>query len=224
MHRLKLVFVVVFFLLMGTVGLAAAQTVYVTDSFEITMRTGPSNGNKIGAMLPSGSRLEILEKAEGWYKVRSPAGKEGWVLQRFVSPDLPKEIVVDRLQRENARLKETAQKATERARELGATNKELSTSLSRTEKELSGTQQDFSSLRTDAQNVVELKKKYDGTSSQLKMVTAEKEKLATENQELRSESRMRWFLTGAGVVGGAWLFGFMMGRVQRRNRRGSLYS
>jgi SH3 domain protein len=204
-------------------GFSSAQAVYVTDSFEITLRTGPGNEYRILAMLPSGTRLELLEETEEWSRVQSQGGQEGWVRKQHLSRELPRKEVVERLERENARLRETAEKATARARELGDENKELGTSLAGRERELSGIQQEYTSLRADADNVVELKARYEAATAQLKNVTAEKEAMAVETQELRSGVRMRWFLTGAGVVGGSWLIGFIMGHLQRRNRRSSLY-
>jgi SH3 domain protein len=219
----KFIFALVFIVVAGVAGLAAAKTVYVTDSFEITMRTGPGNGNKIIAMLSSGTPLQVVDEKDGWSQVQTTSGKEGWVLDRFVTPDLPKKTVIERLQSQNERLRKTAEEATTRAKELGSQNKELSTSLAGREGELSKIKDQYSSLQSDAQNVVDLKTRYDAATTQLKKITAEKRAVAEENQELRSGVRMQWFLTGAGVVGGSWLIGFIMGRVRRRNKRSSLY-
>ena len=43
-----------------------AKKVYVTDSFRISLRRGPSIENKILEFLPSGMPVEILESKEGW--------------------------------------------------------------------------------------------------------------------------------------------------------------
>lgn len=66
-----------------------AQTVYVSDEFEITLRTGPGNDHKIISMPKSGNAMEILQKGEEWSRVRLPDGKEGWVLSRYISPTRP---------------------------------------------------------------------------------------------------------------------------------------
>jgi len=47
-----------------------AAKAYVTDSFEITLRTGPSNENKIIAMLFSGRPLDVLSTQGEWSRVR----------------------------------------------------------------------------------------------------------------------------------------------------------
>jgi SH3 domain protein len=205
-------------------GTSAAQTLYVTDSFEINLRTGPGNEFRIIALLPSGTRVEALEQGEEWSRVRTEKGTEGWVVKRMISADLPARILVERLQRENERLKTTTGRTTEQAQGLTAENKELSSSLQASQKELNDLRQNYASLRADAENVIQLQERFKQTATELEKVAAEKERLATENRDLRGETRLRWFLAGGGVMGGSLLFGFVMGRLQRRDRRTSLYS
>ena len=72
------------FIIFG-IAFSYAQTVYVIDEFEVTMRTGPSIENKIIVMLPTGTKLQVIEEKGDWVLVRSPIGREGWVLKRYVS-------------------------------------------------------------------------------------------------------------------------------------------
>jgi SH3 domain protein len=223
MRRMTMVILGMLLVSLTWAGVSAAN-LYISDIFEINMRTGAGNEYRITALLPSGTRLELLEEGEEWSRVRTENGREGWVLKRFISPEPPARMVVERLQRENGRLKTAADTATAQVRDLTTENKEISSSLAGVKKELAGLQQQYDSLRTDAASVMELKERYERSTGQLELAVVEKERLAGENQELRSEARMRWFLTGAGVMGGSLLFGFVMGRVQRRSKRASLYS
>ena len=61
---------------------AFAQSAWVTDQFEITLRSGPSTSNAIQLMVGSGMRLDVLERDadSGYTRVRTPGGTEGWVL------------------------------------------------------------------------------------------------------------------------------------------------
>jgi len=67
---------------------AVAQTgsAWVSDQFEVMLRTGPSTSNAIERMLPSGTELEVLEKdaGTGYSRVRTTSGVEGWVLSRYL--------------------------------------------------------------------------------------------------------------------------------------------
>ena len=63
-----------------------AENGYVTDQFEVTMRSGPSTRNAILRMLPSGTTVEILEvnKETGYSRISTTSGAEGYVLSRFL--------------------------------------------------------------------------------------------------------------------------------------------
>lgn len=63
---------------------SAAQTVVVSDQLPINVRSGVGTGHGIIGAAHSGERLLVLEEQPGYYKVRTPRGKEGWVLARFV--------------------------------------------------------------------------------------------------------------------------------------------
>ena len=41
---------------------SVAETVYVSENFEITMRTGPGTERKIISLVQSGEALEVVEK------------------------------------------------------------------------------------------------------------------------------------------------------------------
>ena len=76
-----------------------AAKAYVTDSVEITLRTGPSNENKITAMLFSGRPLEVLGTQGEWSQVKVlDDGKEGWVVSRYLVTRLPWEVQAKKLQ------------------------------------------------------------------------------------------------------------------------------
>ena len=70
---------------------AYAAPAWVSDQFEIMLRTGPSTGNAIQLMVSSGTRLEVLEQDDeaGYTKVRTGGGTEGWVLSRYLMTEAP---------------------------------------------------------------------------------------------------------------------------------------
>ena len=85
-NRAALLLSVALFFAAGTLH---AETAYVVDEFEITMRSGKSTGHQITAMLNSGEALEVLERDPdaGYARVRTESGREGWVLLRSLSPE-----------------------------------------------------------------------------------------------------------------------------------------
>ncbi|MFH2124890.1 MAG: TIGR04211 family SH3 domain-containing protein, partial [Pseudomonadota bacterium] len=72
---------------------AAQETLYVTDQLRITVRSGPSTGNKVIAMAETGDQMILLgSKPDGWSLVRLPDGKEGWALTRFLQKERPAKL------------------------------------------------------------------------------------------------------------------------------------
>jgi SH3 domain protein len=78
---------------------AFAESAWVTDQFEITLRSGPSTSNAIQLMLSSGSRLEVLERDpdSGYSRVRTQGGTEGWVLTRYLMNEASAREQLERL-------------------------------------------------------------------------------------------------------------------------------
>ena len=202
-----------------------AETVYVDDEmFEITMRTGPSSENKIIAMLATGSRLEVLEEKEGWLLVRTGDDKEGWIVKRYSSKELPKKVQIQRLQKKYDDAAKKLEAAAEKASVLEKENRELHQTMSTNHEELVQVKSNYTTLSMDAKNVIELKKNFTEATNGLNRARQEIEELKQENAELRSSTRLMWFLSGGGVVVGSWLVGFVMGRIKRKRRTQSLYT
>jgi len=84
---------------------AAAETRYVVDELVITLRLGKSTDHKILKNLKTGTPFEVLEDDDKTYiKVRTPDGLEGYVLRQYVSPEIPKKQVIEKLEGLNTSL------------------------------------------------------------------------------------------------------------------------
>jgi SH3 domain protein len=71
----------------------------------LDLRSGGTLGHRvIGAVAP-GERLEVLTRSNGWARVRTPTGKEGWVLEAHVDAQAPPLERVGVLEAEAARLR-----------------------------------------------------------------------------------------------------------------------
>jgi len=197
---------------------ARAETYYVADSIEITLRTGPSNTHKIIRMLQTDDPLELLEEQENWLMVRTRKGDQGWVAKRYVSQELPKSSQIQKLTKRNEQLEALSGGASGKIDALDKENSSLKETLASNQKELQQLKEKYAVLESDAANVLALKQKYTETEDMLTKTTAELERFSTENKELRTSSNLKWFLSGAGVVIVTWLIGFLMGLSKRRQQ------
>ena len=222
LHQCKTLFLSAAILHLLAAPLSAAVG-YVTDSFEITMRSGPSNQNKILSMLKSGTRMQVLQDQGDWVRV-SARGKEGWVLKRYVTASVPKGQVIKRLQSENERLARNAEQATGKSSSLAEQNTSLSGSLQTTTQELARVKRELAELQTDASQVLELKENYRQATDRLTQLTTEAERLENLNKQLRKDSSLRWMLSGAGIVFFSWVVGFGFGRSGRKRKSSLMYS
>jgi SH3 domain protein len=82
------------------VGSVQAETRYVSDQMFVTLRRGPGTEYKILKNLKTGTPLEVLEDGETWLKVCYQDDTEGYVLQQYLTRELPKTMVIARLEKE----------------------------------------------------------------------------------------------------------------------------
>ncbi len=90
------------FLLLSTV--ADAETLFIHEVMKVTLRTGQGTDHKILSMIESGQMVTVLEKGEEWTNVRLPSGKEGSLLNRFLTTTTPTVILLKNLKREHKKL------------------------------------------------------------------------------------------------------------------------
>ena len=196
-----------------------AERAYVTDTFEITLRTGPSTDNKIVAMLSSGQAVEVLERLGDWSLVRLPDGrKEGWVVHRFLIDRLPWSLQAASLREENAALKTKLAQIESAFVELQQQRGELAAELRKTSRTLEETKSTYETLKQGAEGFLKLQRVHELNEAALKAARAELETLRNEQEHLRSSQMNRWFATGALVLLCGLLLGVMVGRQQKTRK------
>jgi SH3 domain protein len=209
-----------------TTTLSWAAGAYITDSFEVMLRTGPSNQNKIIAMPSSGQAVTVIEKQGDWSRVRLLTGDggevEGWVLSRYIIARMPWELQTNAAEKENATLEEKLAQVEEERNELKSRETELSSKLQAVTSRLEKVQGEYDSLSKGAAEYLTLKKDFDAAKSVLESNRRTLEVLSVENRELKSSHTHRWLLTGAAILLCGLIIGLVMGRRQKSRR--SLYS
>jgi SH3 domain protein len=201
---------------------ASAETAWVSDEFEITLRSGPSTSNAIELMLSSGTELEILERdAEtGYSRVRTGGGTEGWVLTRYL---MNEPAARQQLARLTSQLTNEASRGTSLNAQLGAIRSEYDTAAQRIEtleREKSDLEEELAEIKRTAANVLTINNQNKQLREQL---AAEEIRVATleqENRELTSQTTRYWFMSGALVLVVGMVLGLWLPRIrwQRRSR------
>ena len=197
---------------------------YVTDTFEVTLRTGPSTDHKVIAMLRSGRTVEVLDIREGWSQVRVAGSdeKRGWMLNRYLIKRKPWAAQVRILEKENSNLKQAMPDLESQLSETVKRETDLDGKLKKTTESLGILRKQYDTLKKEAAGFLELKSKYNAARSDLEHVRQELETVTEENKSLRSSIRNKWFLTGALVLLFGLIIGVVIGR-REKGRRSSLY-
>ncbi|MFQ5841631.1 MAG: SH3 domain-containing protein, partial [Thermodesulfobacteriota bacterium] len=73
-------------------GTALAETMYVTDRLHLSLRKSPDTGQPSVGLLPSDTKVEVLETEGKWAKVNLENGRTGWVMKRYLVKDVPKSL------------------------------------------------------------------------------------------------------------------------------------
>ena len=197
-----------------------AETRYVTDIFQITLRSGKSTQNEIIRMLPSGQALTVLEvdPGSGYTRVRTPEGKEGWTLSRYLM-DVPSARA--RLSRAETKLANTEQSFNKIKTELT----QLSIDKSELEKENLHLKQQNKKLSNNLANITRVSSNAIQISSEnqrMKKRLAETDRemqfIQQENANLQDRSKRDWFVVGALVVIASMIFGIVLTRIKWKKK------
>jgi SH3 domain protein len=203
-----------------------AEEAYVTDSFEITLRSGPSAQNKIISLLRSNQPLEILESQDDWSRVRLPdrdqEEAEGWVLSRYLITRQPWKIQAETLNIENSQLKEKLARVNKEWRETAQKEQDLSKELKKYMESLRKLQAKYKELKAGASNYLKIKKAYEDTGAALALSQKTVQRLTRENDRLRSSERNKWLGMGAVILLSGLMIGLVIGR-QEKKRKSLLY-
>ncbi len=221
MKSLKVGFWMVLIGLLILPAASVAETVYVSEDFEITMRTGPASDRKIISLVQSGKALELLEKGPEWSMVRDHNGKEGWVLNRYITPNQPCAMVLGRVRQDLDVLTAKYNDLKDNFDNLSAQKKATDADLSKNQKDRDELSTAYETLKKEAADFLKLKQRHKQVSADLEAEKTLSAKLDEENMQLKRSRIIQWVLTGGGIM----LVGFFIGLFSssRRKSRSSLY-
>ena len=197
---------------------APAEQRYIVDNIVVSLRQGPGPQYKVLKTLQTGQSFEVLETKDGFSRVRTSDGVEGWVQEQFTSPNPPSENIklinelnetIKKLKAENEGLTKTGQAVAQDGD--SATVQGLRAALA-------ASNQRYQQLESEAQDVVSLKTEKERSQTQAAAAQVTVVRLTAENQALRKRQTILWFLAGAGVL----LLGWLIGRASHRRQRHSL--
>ena len=195
---------------------------WVSDEFEIMLRSGPSTSNAIQLMIGSGMRLEVLEQdaESGYSRVSTPGGTEGWVLTRYL---MSEPSAREQLETLTGQLTNANTRGTSLDSQLAAVRNEYNSAKRRIatlEGEKTALESELAEIRRTAANVLGINDQNKTLLDELATSEIRADTLEQENRRLSSQTTRYWFMSGAlvlivGIILGIWL---PRVRWQRRSR------
>jgi SH3 domain protein len=202
-------------------GVSVAESIrYISDQLEITMRRGKGTQYAILRSLPSGLRLTVLEtdRKSGYSLVRTPTGKSGWVLTRYLmrTPPARQQIAAMKkryavMQAEVLRMRQQLQNLNEQKNQSEKARNKLRTRSQKLGRELAD-------IKRISSNAVQLADENRALKEKLVSTDRELQRLRQENESLNDRSNRDWFLVGAMVVIVSMVFGIMLTRIRWRKK------
>ena len=209
-----------FLLFVGTSQVNAAGVKYVTDIFEVTMRSGTTTSNSIVRLLRSGESVTVLEDdpVSQYSLVETDGGKQGYVLSRFLMDDpSARETLQDlRGKYESQQLQINEQQA-----EINQLEQSLLQEQGDNEAlkiTLRASEQEFSEVRDAAQNTLNILEQNKRLQTVVDQLREEKTVLSETNAELSDSTQIDWFVRGAAVSLFAFIIGVLVTRIRWRKK------
>lgn len=198
------------------------ESAWVSDEFEITLRSGPSTSNAIQLMVSSGTELEVLETdtESDYTRVRTAGGTEGWVLSRYLMSEASAR---EQLRTLTGQLTSANTRGSSLNSQLAAIRAEYDASQANVqalERDNAGLEQELADIRRTAANVLTINDENTDLHDQVDAAAIRVGVLEQENRELESHATRYWFMSGGlvlvvGIILGLWLPRM---RWQRRSR------
>ncbi len=180
----------------------SGDTRYITDQLHVPLRSGKGNQFRIlDSGLPSGTRLALLEDApeDGWSRVRTSAGKEGWVRRQYLVDEPVAEIKLEKARADLARFEEMDLGS--EVRRLEKENGQLQEQLAAAREESAQLTRDLKELQNLSADAVSLNKRHQKLLHQHELLKQEQMMAEAEIQRLSSSDTRRWYMYGAASVG-----------------------
>ncbi|SFF02353.1 TIGR04211 family SH3 domain-containing protein [Nitrosomonas sp. Nm166] len=200
--------------------LVSAETRYVSDQLEVTLRKGPSLSHAIVRMLKSGTALEVLEiDAEtGHTRVKTNGGVEGWILSRYLSAEPTARMQLERMFKEIGPADNPDHSVLSQLKTIKSEYESAHQRIAKLESENKQLEAQLASIKKTSANVLSIDEENKKLHQKLAMTEERLNNLQLENIELGDHRQKDWLITGALILVGGLLLGLILPLFTRRKR------
>lgn len=181
----------------------SAESRWVSDVLYVPLRSGKGNSFRIlNRGLKTGLELTFVSEdtEEGWTEVKTASGELGWIRSQYLIDTKPAALqlttaqrTIDRLKRERASYKEQSKQAKTQLKSASGDSKSL-------KKQNTDLQQQLNELQSISGDAVALHARHQSLLQNHKIMETELDVIKSENDRLRDDRTMTFFLYGASSV------------------------
>ena len=104
---------------------ARAETAWVKDELRLNLRSGPGVKYRIMGVAKTGDSVQILERGDGWTKVRIGSVGDGWIPEGYLQVEAPAGVRLARSEAQTSEFREQFTSLKEQVDSLQQENQEL---------------------------------------------------------------------------------------------------
>ena len=132
--------------------------------------------------------------------VRTPNGKEGWVLNRYLTPSQPCAMVLDRVRQDYDVLAAKYKDLKDNYNQLTSEKKVTDADLSQNRQDYDQLNAAYETLKKESADFLKLKKRHQQVTADLEAEKNRSAKLDEENMQMKRNRIIQWVWTGGGIM------------------------
>jgi SH3 domain protein len=202
--------------LTGAVEPVSAETKYISEKFEVTLRTGPASNRKIIGLIPTGKQVDVVNPGGQWSEVIW-RDKQGWVQSRFLTNQEPTSMALAQLRGKYSNILAQNEELKQKVVALSAVNNQLGTELNQAKADLGSLSGVHNTLKEESADFLKLKANYEKAVQEMNAARAKAEKVESDYNKIANSDFNRGLLYGGGLL----VFGFIFGLILKRPGRKS---
>lgn len=213
-------FAIITLVLVFASSLVKAQTRYVTDDFEVMLRTGPSIQNKIIRPLRSGTQVQVLreDSGNGHSQVQTSDGEIGYMLRRFISTQPSARSRLNRLEAQLTALRSDPKALQSILANAQEENQELIQQNIQLTEQVSANETELASIKEISGDVIQLVADNEKLESEVQELLLQIDDIRIQNETLKDNRETMRNLISAGLVMVGLFLGWILSISGRRNR------
>lgn len=196
-----------------------AETAYISDDLNVAIRSGKTFQHRIMRFVPSGARVEVLQRDEdGYVLIRTQEGTEGWLEGSNLANQPHARDRLAQAERQLATLRDQRGELQGQIQTLRGERDQALGQVRQTQAELERLATEMENLRQAAARPLELAQDNERLRGLLSQTRARAETLERELAEVKQTEQREWFMVGAAVTVGSLLLGIILTRIRWRRR------